>query len=171
MVDGRPSTLSVDQIPADAIETIEVISNPSAKYDASGGGSGILNIVLKKNRKPGYNGNIREGIDSRLKFNSGGEINNRQGKVNMFLSGMFNQRKSIVNSETDRSYNLLIPQIDLLQTDTSVTKGFMGFGRGGFDWFINNRNTLTVFGMFNRGSFNPTGELFSKLIPFILIQL
>lgn len=162
MVDGRPSTLSVDQIPADAIETIEVISNPSAKYDASGGGSGILNIVLKKNRKPGYNGNIRAGIDSRLKFNSGGEINNRQGKVNMFLSGMFNQRKSIVNSETDRSYNLLIPQIDLFQTDTSVTKGFMGFGRGGFDWFINNRNTLTVFGMFNRGSFNPTGELFSK---------
>ncbi len=161
MVDGRPSTLSIDQIPADAIETIEVISNPSAKFDASGGGGGILNIVLKKNRKPGYNGNIRTGIDSRLKFNSGGELNNRQGKVNMFLSGMFNQRKSIVNGNTERSYNLGVPDINLLQTDTSTTIGFMAHTRGGFDWFLNNRNTLTVFGSYNRGSFNPESNLFS----------
>lgn len=111
MVDGRPSTLSIDQIPADAIESIEVISNPSAKFDASGGGGGILNIVLKKNRKPGYNGNIRAGIDSRLKFNTGGELNDRQGKFNLFLSGMFNQRKSIVDGLTNRSYSLLVPEL------------------------------------------------------------
>ncbi|HEV3326161.1 MAG TPA: TonB-dependent receptor plug domain-containing protein, partial [Puia sp.] len=49
MVDGKPTTLTLDEIPSDAIESIEVISNPSAKYDASGGGAGILNIVLKKN--------------------------------------------------------------------------------------------------------------------------
>ena len=50
-IDGRPTTLSLDQIPADAIESVEVITNPSAKYDASGGNAGILNIVLKKNKK------------------------------------------------------------------------------------------------------------------------
>ena len=51
-IDGRPTTLTLDQIPADEIESVEIITNPSAKFDASGGGSGILNIILKKNRKP-----------------------------------------------------------------------------------------------------------------------
>ena len=55
MVDGLPTTLTLDEIPSDAIESVEVITNPSAKYDASGGGAGILNIVLKKNKKQGYN--------------------------------------------------------------------------------------------------------------------
>src|SRR5205085_9851410 len=79
-VDGRPSTLTLEQIPADAIQSVEIITNPSAKYDASGGTSGIINIVLKKNRKAGYSGNIRAGVDSRGKINTGGDINVRQGK-------------------------------------------------------------------------------------------
>ncbi len=67
-VDGRPTTLSLDQIPADAIESVEVITNPSAKYDASGGGAGVLNIVLKKNKKTGYNGNLRAGVDKKRRY-------------------------------------------------------------------------------------------------------
>ena len=79
-VDGRPTTLTLDQIPADAIESVEVITNPSAKYDASGGGAGILNIVLKKNKKTGYNGNVRAGVDKRGAMNGGGDFNVRQDK-------------------------------------------------------------------------------------------
>jgi outer membrane receptor for ferrienterochelin and colicin len=50
-IDGRPTTLTLDQIPADIIDKVEMITNPSAKFDASGGNAGILNIVLKKNKK------------------------------------------------------------------------------------------------------------------------
>src|SRR5207253_8086071 len=101
-VDGRPTTLTLDQIPADQIDSVEVITNPSAKFDASGGTSGILNIVLKKNRKAGYNGNIRAGVDMRGKFNGGGDINIRQGKINFFANANYNQRRSISYGTTDR---------------------------------------------------------------------
>ena len=110
-VDGRPTTLTLEQIPADAIESVELITNPSAKYDASGGQSGILNIVLKKARKVGYNGGLRAGVDSRGKFNGGGDFNIRQGKVNFFASGMYNQRKSIGWGETERLNTLNDPAV------------------------------------------------------------
>ncbi len=102
-IDGRPTTMTMDQIPADIIDRVELITNPSAKYDASGGNAGILNIVLKKNKKVGYNGGLRAGTDTRGRVNVGGDINLRQNKVNFFLSGMYNQRKSKSSSFTDRT--------------------------------------------------------------------
>src|SRR6476659_1663311 len=85
-IDGRPTTLTLDQIPADAIESVTVLNNPSAKYDASGGNAEILNIILKKNRKAGYNGNMRANLDSRLRFGLGADINIKQGKINFFAN-------------------------------------------------------------------------------------
>ena len=54
LLDGRPTILTLDQIPADDIDKIEVVTNPSAKYDASNAG-GVINIVLKKNKRVGFN--------------------------------------------------------------------------------------------------------------------
>jgi outer membrane receptor protein involved in Fe transport len=154
-VDGRPTTLTLEQIPADAIQSVEVITNPSAKFDASGGTAGILNIVLKKNRKAGYNGNLRAGIDQRGKYNIGGDINVRQGKVNMFASAMYNQRKSISNGTTDRLTLVDDPNTFLLQKDRNVSEGYFAFIRGGFDYFIDNRNTLSLSGVYVNGKFKP----------------
>lgn len=156
-VDGRPSTLSLDQIPADAIESVEIITNPSAKFDASGGNAGILNIVLKKNRKAGFNGNIRTGIDSRAKVNAGGDLNVRQGKINAFISGNFNQRKSLSSTSTFR-HNLLTP-VDVNQISDGRNNGTFAFSRAGLDYLINNRNTITVSGNFVRGSFKNYDDL------------
>lgn len=153
-VDGRPTTLSLDQIPAEAIQSVELITNPSAKYDASGGQSGILNIVLKKNRKTGYNGGVRAGIDSRAKVNLGGDLNVRQGKINAFVSAMYNQRKSISKGETNQLNELLDPSMLTMQQNNSEFNGHFAFSRFGFDYLIDNRNTLTITQSIVGGDFN-----------------
>lgn len=152
-IDDRPTTLTLDQIPADIIEKVELITNPSAKYDASGGGGGILNIVLKKNKKVGYNGGIRSGVDSRGKINLGGDMNMRQNKVNIFLSGNYNQRKSISDGSIDRT-NFLSTPSSVNNSTHGVNNGFFGFLRGGADFFLDNRNTLSVAGSLVRCQFN-----------------
>ena len=101
-IDGRPTTLTLDQIPADAIESVEVITNPSAKFDASGGGAGIVNIILKKNRKTGYNGNLRGGVDSHGALNGGLNFNLRQDKFNFTANGFYNQNKSVTDGSVYR---------------------------------------------------------------------
>ncbi|MEP7280013.1 MAG: outer membrane beta-barrel protein [Bacteroidota bacterium] len=157
-VDGRPTTLTLDQIPADAIESVEIITNPSAKFDASGGTAGILNIVLKKNRKAGYNGSLRAGIDTRGKFNGGGDINIRQRKVNIFASVNYNERKSISNSNIF-SQNLTFPETDVKQVSRTVSNGSFAFGRLGLDYLMDNRNTITITGVIVRGNFKNDDEL------------
>ena len=152
-VDGRPTTMTLDQIPADAIASVEIITNPSAKYDASGGGAGILNIVLKKNRKAGYNGNIRAGIDMRGRPSVGGDINLKQQKVNFFAAGQFGMRKSISTVKTDRVDYKADTTIYQKQRNKPINAGFFAFGRMGMDYFIDNRNTLTVGGNIVRGQF------------------
>lgn len=153
-VDGRPTTLTLDQIPADQIETVEVITNPSAKYDASGGVAGILNIVLKKAKRVGYSGNLRAGIDQRGKINMGGNFNVRQGKFNFFANAMYNQRKSMTWGTTDRTTTLQDMTTKLSQSDKGVNNGNFMFGRLGFDYFLDSRNTITISGMGVRGTFN-----------------
>lgn len=156
-VDGRPTTLTLEQIPADAIESVEIITNPSAKFDASGGTAGILNIVLKKQKRVGYAGNIRTNIDSRARIGGGGDLNVRQDKVNFFAAGQYHQRKSISEGVTDRITYDTIPVISF-QDDNNVMKGAFGFGRAGVDYFINNRNTITVSGNIARGKMSPNSE-------------
>ncbi len=152
-VDGRPTTLTLDQIPADLIDKVEIITNPSAKFDASGGGAGILNIVLKKNKKVGYNGGIRTGVDSRGKLNGGGDLNLRQSKINMFVSGVYNQRKSISTNITDRNDFGTNPD-NIHQDQNNTSDGYFAFIRGGLDFFVDNRNTFSVAANYNRGKFD-----------------
>lgn len=167
-VDGRPTNLTLDQIPSDAIQSVEMITNPSAKFDASGGTAGILNVVLKKEKKVGYNGNVRANIDSRARVGVGGDINLRQQKVNLFASGMYNQRKSIGTGHTERENYYSTPQVNQYQTDRSTSLGAFGFGRAGLDYFISNRNTLSASVNMARGQFKPysnSGILYDSLFP------
>lgn len=161
-VDGRPTTMELDQIPADAIESVEIITNPSAKFDASGGTAGILNIILKKNRKVGYNGSLRTNIDSRARIGLGGDINVRQNKINAFASINFNQRRSKSTGFTERFSLIDNPNTILYQDDRSNFDGNFNFIRAGIDYFINNRTTLSGSVNIGNGKFKP--ETISELI-------
>lgn len=159
-VDGRPTTLTLDQIPADQIASVEIITNPSAKYDASGGGSGILNIILKKARKTGYNGNLRFNIDSYGRPGGGGDINIRQGKVNFFSSVFVNLMKFESTAKTLRTDFLGNDSTSILnQNNAPTTKGGYGFARMGMDFFADNRNTFTLSGYYSKRKFETSDLL------------
>ncbi len=155
-VDGQPTTLTLDQIPADEIESVEIITNPGAKFDASGGVSGILNIIMKKNRKPGYNGAIRAGVDKNGGYNAGGNINIKEGKFNFFVSANYNHRKTISPGTVDRLTFINDPEYQLHEVDSNVANSHFAFGRIGMDYFLDNRNTFTISGTLVNGMSTPT---------------
>ena len=153
-IDGRPTTLSLDQVPADAIQSVEVITNPSAKYDASGGNAGILNLVLKKNKQSGYNGNLTAGVDRRGGINAGGNFNVRQNKINFSVAGMINQMRNKTTGTTDR-LNLGDTQTHVFQNDINKTNGGFAFGKLGLDYYVTNRATISAAFIKVHGMFNP----------------
>ncbi|ULQ51267.1 TonB-dependent receptor [Flavihumibacter fluvii] len=154
-LDGRPTTLTLDQIPANTIESIEVITNPSAKYDASGGNAGILNIVLKKNKKSGYNGTVQAGVDKYGAVSGGGDLSIRQQKFNFSISANLNQNKGRGEGNTTRDNFDQVPETSIFQTNTNRNNGQFMFGRVGFDYFATNRTTISVGAVKVRGEFKP----------------
>lgn len=172
-VDGRPTNLTLDQIPANTIQQIEVITNPSAKYDASGKGGGIINIVLKKDKRTGYNGNVVAALDRRLMSTLVGGFNVREKKINFFGGGNLIRNKSIAEGTTDRLYNLnntFFPVSRIYQSSENIFRNVFSNIYGGFDWLINNRNTLTISQAFSNGFFKSSDVLSikndSSLLPF-----
>jgi hypothetical protein len=157
-VDGRPTTLTLDQIPADAIANIEVVTNPSAKYDAEGV-SGILNIVLKKNRKAGINGQATAGVSSLGGVNAGLDLNVRREKYAFSLSWNMRNRKGNTNSHLFRK-NIGADTTTFLDQyyKGDNTRKFQ-FGRIGFDWFADNRNTFSISQGIMGGDFNDYNNL------------
>ena len=89
LINGRPSTMtgaaSLEQMPASLIERIEVITNPSAKYRPDGT-AGIINIILKKNRKAGFNGTLGGNIGNNYRYTTNLQLNLNTGKFNFFGS-------------------------------------------------------------------------------------
>jgi iron complex outermembrane receptor protein len=148
-IDGRPSVMTLEQIPAEQIEKIEIITNPSAKYDAASS-NGILNVILKKNTKPGYNGMVNMGVGTNRRFNTMANLNIKEKNFNFFGSYNINTRGNINEGFTYRT-NLAGSEITSYFKQDNVTNNFniMQFGRFGFDWNMSNRNTLTISQAFN----------------------
>jgi outer membrane receptor protein involved in Fe transport len=152
-VDGRPTILTLDQIPADNVERIELITNPSAKFDASSGG-GIINVVLKKNKRFGLNGIASVGAGTPEILNGNLTLNLREGKFNFFASGSYNQSGGKARGETYRqNKNQGVVQDYFNQKSLNERERKFGSVRFGLDFFMDNRNTFTLTQNFVKGKF------------------
>lgn len=155
-VDGRPTSLTLQQITADQIERVEIITNPSVKFDASATG-GILNIIMKRNTKPGYNGMLMSYIGTGDRYGGMANLNLKGGPWNVSLMYSYNQSINNNNGYTNRTQ---------LNDTTKTVLGYFNqkniarmlnrfnFGKIGIDYNINNRNTITFSEMIMGGEFN-----------------
>ena len=152
-IDGRPTILTLDQIPSDDIDRVELITNPSAKYDASSTG-GIINIILKQNKRYGLNGLVSVSGGAPGLFSANANLNLRQGKLNFFVSGNYNYSD---NESTGTSFrqnkNNGVTENYFDQNSTNNRIREFNSVRFGVDYFLDNRNTLTFSQGIVRGRF------------------
>lgn len=156
LIDGRPTILTLDQIPSDDIERVELITNPSAKYDASSAG-GIINIVLKKNKRVGLNGIASVGAGSPDVLNGNINLNLREKKFNLFASGNYNKSGGTTHEETFRANkdDGVITDYFTQTSDNDRSRKFNSV-RFGADYFLDDKNTISFTQSFNKGDFGNT---------------
>lgn len=152
-VDGRPTNLTLQQIPADQIDRIEIITNPSVKFDASATG-GILNIIMKKNLKPGYNGMLMTYVGTGDRYGGMANVNVKEGKWNFSAMYSYNQSLNLTKGFTRRTQ---LDSGDILgyynQENNSRMQNKFNFGKIGIDYALTNRQTLSLNTMIMAGRF------------------
>ena len=145
---GRSSAEVLQQLPAGSIERIEVITNPSARYRPDGT-SGIINIVLKKNAKQGFNGTVTANAGNRDRYNGNLSLNYRPGKINFFGSYGARQDTRIRINDIERSLLDSSGQTYLhyYENQYSRMKPMLShFVNGGINYSIDQRNSLDITG-------------------------
>lgn len=161
LIDGRPSVLSgsdaLQQIPASSIDNIEIITNPSARYDPDGM-AGIINLVMKKNAQTGINGVVNAMIGTKDKQQIDATFNHKTGKRNLTFGVDLNDRSFSGDNFTTR---------ETYGEDTTeylITDGERGFTRSGYqfkagaDFFLSDKTTLGFIGNYGYYSFEGGGH-------------
>ena len=168
LIDGRPSNAisiadALKSIPADALDKVEVITNPSARYDAEGGG-GIINIVLRKGKNIGLNGTVIANAGDPETYGLTGTVNYKTKEFNLFTTQGYNYRNNPGNAFTDSRY---------LNSDNS-TRDFMNETREnerlsksyntniGVDWFLNESTTWTNIFNYRRSNGDNRDNVFQN---------
>jgi outer membrane receptor protein involved in Fe transport len=172
LIDGKQTALTgfggqsgLDNLPASAIERIEIINNPSARYDANGN-AGIINIIYKKEKQDGLTGKvglalgagalwvkrenypgIRPQYERTPKLNPSLALNYRKNKLNLFVQGDNLYTQTLNKNEfSDRFYDDGTVVRQQLKRNRNTNLATV---RAGLDWYADARNTLTVSGLFS----------------------
>jgi ferric enterobactin receptor len=158
-INGKPTQLSLAQIPANQIESVEVMTNPSAKYDASASG-GIVNLVLKKNRETGYNGTVSASVGTNSRFDGTLSLDYNRGKWNITTLYSINSTKNPLNNYAYKTTRLAdgTPQNYFNQNTTIDLNNVFQNSRIAVDYSYNKQNTFTLAGTFVTGQYNQTSD-------------
>lgn len=142
LIDGRPSYAvniaeALKQLPADAIDKVEVITNPSARYDAEGG-SGLINIILKKGKNQGFNGTLIASTGIPETYGLTANVNYKTEKLNYFTTAGYNYRTNEGGGKTNSQYFNADGSIKNYLNETRDTERTRdGFnGRAGVEWTV-----------------------------------
>ena len=158
LINGRPTSLTNDdaesilaQFPANSVKSVEIISNPSARYDAAGIG-GIINIILKQNERRGFNGQMDASAGTRNKYTGGINLNYGLPKLNIFANYNYQYRELFELSESVR--NAFFGQVSpLLNQDFRTDNGNQrGLLRTGMDFTPSDRLRLGFYVQHNSSS-------------------
>jgi outer membrane receptor protein involved in Fe transport len=150
LVNGKPSGLlsagdteALLRMQGDIIESVEVITNPSARYEAEGE-AGIINIVLKKNREKGVNGSFGATVGWPQNFGGSYNLNYRQRNFNFFSNFGLDYRKAPGGGNSSQRFfdNGQLDEFFTTETD-QLRGGVGGYLQLGTDWIVNEKNTLT----------------------------
>ncbi|MFP5471105.1 MAG: TonB-dependent receptor domain-containing protein [Bacteroidia bacterium] len=166
LIDGKPSGLmgsdpasALKMIQGDMIDRVEIITNPSARYDAEGE-AGIVNIILKKEERKGINGSVT--INGGLPKNHGGAlaVNYRTKNANYFTNFSINDKQSPGKGFINQSFSTADTSYVFQQERNHSRGGFSQSIQAGTDLFLNKKNTLTLSGLYRNGN----ADNFSTLI-------
>ena len=150
LINGKPSSLvgvsggeALRQLPAESIDKVEVITSPSARYEAEGS-AGIINIILVKNKFGGFNGSLSSNIAYPKSFGVSGNLNYRTKKYNLFLNSGYNNGTSIGNSYYKSEF--LKPEgNDELIENRVFDRNRVGWNtNAGIEYFITEKSSLTT---------------------------
>lgn len=158
LINGKPSAIAgfgstdaLRQLPADAIERVEVITSPSARYDAEGT-AGILNIILRKEKTLGLNGSFTANYGFPLQSGLTTNFNLRTDKFNIFNTSGIRYQKSPGNATYENRYFSPSVQNPMLREDRVYDRLNEGFNTNlGVEYFITDASSITAIGFFRTG--------------------
>jgi outer membrane receptor protein involved in Fe transport len=169
LINGKPSSMlaanvadALRQIPAEVIKTVEVITSPSAKYDAEGT-AGIINIITKKNNLQGVNGSVYTSAGNRS-ANGGANVNFRRNKLGLNASGGVNYFNHPGDGALRRTSTFDTTTTCLDQANTFRNEGGGGYGQAGFDYDLTAKSAINASLRLNQFRFNNLSTLHSVLV-------
>ncbi|MCF8371035.1 MAG: TonB-dependent receptor family protein [Bacteroidales bacterium] len=149
LIDGRPTILSgpemLKQTPANSIENIEIITNPSAKYDPDGT-AGIINIIMKKEKLEGINGLVSVSAGTKGKYGGDFNVNFKREKANIFVGGSYNLN-NFYSVTTNNRESYLSDTVSFLTENTDRMQANIPWNfTTGADFYLSPKSTLTLQG-------------------------